>query len=80
MFKLGKAKRKNVFFAVFLIIVALVPLIFKSYYIRHVMSIIFICAILAMSLNLITGITGQLSLGHAAFYGLDHSAPAYDGI
>ncbi|QUH25611.1 branched-chain amino acid ABC transporter permease [Serpentinicella alkaliphila] len=26
--------------------------------------------VLAMSLNLITGITGQLSLGHAAFYGI----------
>lgn len=26
--------------------------------------------VLAMSLNLITGVTGQLSLGHAAFYGI----------
>lgn len=69
-FKAGRIKRKNLIFAGFLILVALVPIFFTSSYIRHIMAMIFIYGILAMSLNLITGITGQLSLGHAAFYGL----------
>ena len=40
-----------------------------SYYIQ-ILTVIMINSILAISLNLVTGYTGQLSLGHATFMGL----------
>lgn len=47
----------------------LLPLFLTPFTIRMlIMAGIYM--VLAMSLNLITGITGQLSLGHAAFYGI----------
>ncbi len=39
-------------------------------YLLHLLILICIYAILAMSLNLITGYTGLLNLGHAAFFGI----------
>lgn len=39
-------------------------------YILHLLIFICIYAILAMSLNLITGYAGMLNLGHAAFFGI----------
>jgi branched-chain amino acid transport system permease protein len=39
-------------------------------YLLHVLIIIAIYAILTLSLNLIIGFSGQVSLGHAAFYGI----------
>ena len=44
---------------------------FLSDYPRALVSEIFIFAIFAMSLDLILGFTGLMSLGHAAFYGLE---------
>lgn len=44
------------------------PLIVRSGYIIRILSLIWLYSILALSLNLITGFTGLLSLGHAAFY------------
>ena len=41
-----------------------------SPYYYQIMVIICINVILALSLNLITGFAGQLSLGHAAFMGI----------
>ncbi len=43
---------------------------FLGQYLIHVLIIAFLYCILVDSLNLIYGITGQLSLGQAAFYGL----------
>jgi branched-chain amino acid transport system permease protein len=45
------------------------PLLGSDFYVQLV-SKIMILAILAMSLNLLVGFTGLVSLGHAAFYGL----------
>jgi branched-chain amino acid transport system permease protein len=39
-------------------------------YLVSLFTIVAINAILAMSLNIITGLCGQVSLGHAAFYGI----------
>jgi branched-chain amino acid transport system permease protein len=39
-------------------------------YILHILIIMAIYIILALSLNLIIGFSGQVSLGHAAFYGI----------
>jgi branched-chain amino acid transport system permease protein len=48
-----------------------------SAYIASLVSVIGVNLILALSLNIITGFCGQVSLGHAAFYGLGAYAAAY---
>jgi branched-chain amino acid transport system permease protein len=47
-----------------------VPLWMTDLYILHVLIITGIFMIAAMSLNLLLGYTGQLSLGHVAFFGI----------
>ena len=39
-------------------------------YIRHVMARLFVYVLVALGLNLLTGYTGQVSLGHAAFFAI----------
>lgn len=53
----------------FAIIIA-IPLITSSNYILHVCVQIFFFAYLGQSWNIMSGYTGQLSFGHAAFFGL----------
>jgi branched-chain amino acid transport system permease protein len=48
-----------------------------SAYIASIVSVIGINMILALSLNIITGFCGQVSLGHAAFYGIGAYTAAY---
>jgi branched-chain amino acid transport system permease protein len=48
-----------------------------SSYIASLVSVIGINMILALSLNIITGFCGQVSLGHAAFYGVGAYTAAY---
>ena len=48
-----------------------------SAYIASLVSVIGINMILALSLNIITGFCGQVSLGHAAFYGIGAYTAAY---
>ncbi len=48
----------------------LLPVFIKDQYILRIINMSFIYIILSMSLNLITGVTGQFHLGHAAFYGV----------
>jgi branched-chain amino acid transport system permease protein len=52
------------------LLLATVPLWLQNQYHLHVAIQAAIFAILAMSLNLLLGYTGQLSLGHAAFFGI----------
>jgi branched-chain amino acid transport system permease protein len=47
-----------------------VPLWLSSLYVLHILIITGIFIIAAMSLNLLLGYTGQLSLGHVAFFGI----------
>lgn len=49
---------------------ASLPLWMDSLYVLHILIITGIFIIAAMSLNLLLGFTGQLSLGHVAFFGI----------
>ena len=52
-----------------LIVAVLLPL-FVGGYLTSILLLIAIWAIVAVSLNLLYGYTGQLSLGHSAFLGI----------
>src|SRR3990170_2310912 len=47
---------------------ASVPVLSDNPYTLHVLSLVGIYAIVAMGLNLVFGYTGQISLGHAAYF------------
>src|SRR5262249_32367145 len=53
-----------------LIILLTIPLWLQDQYILHILITTGIFIIAAMSLNLLLGYTGQLSLGHVAFFGI----------
>jgi branched-chain amino acid transport system permease protein len=46
------------------------PLITKNHYVLHIAVQIFLLAYMGQSWNIMCGYTGQLSFGHAAFFGL----------
>ena len=56
-----------IFFAVLLL---LIPLAVTNEYYLNVLIIIGINSIIVIGLDLLMGYTGQISLGHAAFYGI----------
>ena len=62
-----------------LIVLVVLPFLIGDYP-RALVSEIFIFAIFAMSLDLLLGFTGLMSLGHAAFFGLGAYAVAILGV
>lgn len=60
----------------FFLLLLLIPYLLDSYYLS-LFNLIFIAIIGAVSLNLITGICGQISLGHGAFIGVGAYATGY---
>ena len=62
--------------AVIVVAAALAPLAVWNPYQLHTLIMAGIFAVLALSLNLLLGYTGQLSLGHAAFFGIGAYASA----
>ena len=54
----------------FLALLLSLPLWMSSLYVLHILIMTGIFIIAAMSLNLLLGYTGQLSLGHVAFFGI----------
>lgn len=62
-------KSKAVVLFIVLLLLAMFPLVGEKFYIQLVAKVM-IMAIFAMSLDLLVGYTGLVSLGHAAFFGL----------
>jgi branched-chain amino acid transport system permease protein len=63
-------------YIVIVAVMALVPLFISNFYYIQVLVFIGIYIILALSLNLLNGYVGLLSIGHAAFYGIGAYASA----
>lgn len=53
-----------------LILVVLLPILFPNPYIQHILIIIYFQAYLGCCWNILGGYAGQLSFGHAAFFGI----------
>lgn len=58
------------YIAAIILTLIFLPLLGLSQYVLRIMIMIGIYAMLAMGLNILTGYTGQVSLGHAAFYAI----------
>jgi branched-chain amino acid transport system permease protein len=65
---------------VWLLFLFTVPLWLEDQYFLHILIITGIFIIAAMSLNLLLGYTGQLSLGHVAFFGIGAYASALTSL
>ncbi len=66
----AKLVRLNVLFLVGVVVILLILPNFVDNYIRYVMTRLFVYVLVALGLNLLTGYTGQVSLGHAAFFAI----------
>ncbi len=58
------------YLGIFLVMIAVFPLISPNPYIMNIMAFAGIHVLICTGLNLLIGYAGQLSLGHAAFWGL----------
>jgi branched-chain amino acid transport system permease protein len=67
---------KPILTAVFLVALATLPWWMTNPYLLHIFIITGIFIVAAMSLNLLLGYAGQLSLGHVAFFGIGAYASA----
>jgi branched-chain amino acid transport system permease protein len=64
-------KQKDIYcFAALAIIIVILPVFVESKYYFIVLNVIGLNTIVVVGLNLLIGFAGQISLGHAAFYGL----------
>ncbi|MBW1742025.1 MAG: branched-chain amino acid ABC transporter permease [Deltaproteobacteria bacterium] len=66
----GRGYKDLLPFGILAIMIVLVPMFVESKYYLIVLNIIGLNAIVVVGLNLLIGFAGQISLGHAAFYGL----------
>jgi branched-chain amino acid transport system permease protein len=58
------------------VIIAAMPILFPSSYYYRVASLVWVSAFAAMGLNILMGKAGQVSLGHAGFFGIGAYAVA----
>jgi branched-chain amino acid transport system permease protein len=56
--------------AIIVLIAAFLPLVFPSAYYFRIAALVFVFALAALGLNLLMGLAGQVSLGHAGFLGI----------
>lgn len=69
-------KKVSRYWLILIIAALLVPLFGPSNYVMYVINLVGIFAICTMALNLLTGIGGQVSIGHAGFLGIGAYASA----
>jgi branched-chain amino acid transport system permease protein len=62
--------KKGVVFAAGLLLLALFPLGVQNPYVLHLLIMTFLWILLGQAWNLLGGFTGQISYGHAAFFGV----------
>jgi branched-chain amino acid transport system permease protein len=62
--------RNNKLLLIGLLFLIVFPLVFPNDYLTHILVVAEINIILVLSLNLIAGFAGQVSMGHAAFFGI----------
>ncbi len=60
---------KKYFPLIALALLAVVPLLGASTYIMHLLILVIMWSVIGMAWNLLSGYTGQVSFGHAAFFG-----------
>jgi len=51
-------------------ILLIVPLMGLSTYVMHILILVLMWSVIGMAWNLLGGYTGQVSFGHAAFFGV----------
>jgi branched-chain amino acid transport system permease protein len=62
--------RKHLATIVILAVAIILPFIFTDEYLRHILVMTCIFAVLASGMNITVGYMGEISLGHAAFFGV----------
>lgn len=67
---LARVRNPYTGFAIFALLVMALPLVVTNQYYLGVLVVIVIHSIIVLGLDLLMGYTGQISLGHASFYGL----------
>ena len=75
--KTSQLKKIGITVIILLILTALVKLGIIDEYLAHILTLGAINVIVALSLNLITGFTGQLALGHAGFMAIGAYTTSY---
>lgn len=77
-------RRRYVSLVVLAVVIALLPLVFPSSYYYRVAALVWVSALAAIGLNILMGKAGQVSLGHAGFFGIGAYAvaigPAHLGL
>ena len=62
--------KDRITYGIFFLSVTAIGLVVENYYYLQLLTIIGINTLLALGLNMLMGYAGQISLGHAAFYGI----------
>ena len=63
-------KKNHIFLIILGILFLIFPLVIRSSYYQHLVIIIFMWVVIGSSWNLLAGYTGQVSFGHAIFFGI----------
>jgi branched-chain amino acid transport system permease protein len=66
----SRRRRDLTLAAVFVVLAALAPLMVKDVYVQNIMVLTLMYAALSQSWNILGGYCGQISLGHALYFGL----------
>jgi branched-chain amino acid transport system permease protein len=60
----------RIIYGIFFLVITAIGFAVENYYYLQLLTIIGINTLLALGLNMLMGYAGQISLGHAAFYGI----------